>query len=239
MRRNEKPKQAVFLLLSELLRSERLPPITLLFIGLNVTFYLELLEDLAFSLNTVCLSVSSILEDKQWLRIIFSPFFHVDDWHLYYNMVSFCIKGRSLEKRYGSYYFSVLLLVFSISCSLAYILIEYVAAYFIFKNYSLLNSCAVGFSGVIFALKVLTTHHLQSGTIYTLKGSLSVPSKYAYWFELIAISILTPNASFAGHLAGVLVGLLYIYGPLKFVIKQLSDSTSNFIFFQLISFLIY
>lgn len=36
---------------------------------------------------------------------------------------------------------------------------------------------------------------------------LGIPTKYVYWFELFLISILVPNSSILGHLAGILVGL--------------------------------
>lgn len=194
--RREKPKTAVFLLAGELLRSDRLPPITLGVIGLNVLIYLELFEFPFPSLGEVCLSVNEIFSRKQWLRLILSPFFHGDDWHLYYNMISFSLKGRSLEQKYGSVYFLVLLAVFTVSCSLMYICLEFLA-FQLLKTPSILDSCAVGFSGVIFALKVLTTHNLPSGTIHAF-GTFPVPSKYTYWVELIAISLMTPNVSFAG-----------------------------------------
>ena len=50
---------------------------------------------------------------------------------------------------------------------------------------------------MIFALKGLTTHNLPGGTVHFL-NFLPVPSKYAYWVELITISIMVPNVSFAG-----------------------------------------
>lgn len=196
--RREKPKQAVYLLIGELLRSDRLPPVTLAVIALNVIVYLELFELDFPSLGNVCLSANQILEYKDWKRLILSPFFHGDDWHLYYNMISFSIKGRSLERRYGSFYFFVLLAIFTVSCSLTYVGLEFLG-FKLFDKYAHLDSCAVGFSGVIFALKVLTTHHLPSGTVY-LGETIPIPSKYAYWGELVLISMLTPNASFAGIL---------------------------------------
>ena len=220
--RREKPKTAVFLLLSELIRSDRLPPVTLAILALNVAIYLEVFEQFDWPLAHVCLSAHSILSRRQWLRLLFSPFFHGDDWHLYYNMVSFGVKGRSLERRLGSLHFAVLLAVFTLFCSLMYVAVEYTAA-LIFDSQHLLDSCAVGFSAVIFALKVLTTHYLPSGPLHEL-GAIPVPSKYFYWVELVAISMATPNASFAGHLSGILVGLLYVYGPLEFVINSLVRS---------------
>ncbi|RNA04883.1 rhomboid-related 4 [Brachionus plicatilis] len=219
--RREKPKQAAFLLIAQLLRSDRIPPVTLAVIAINICIYLELFEFNFPTLGSVCLSFNFILYNREWKRILLSPFFHGDDWHLYYNMISFSIKGRSMEQKYGSFYFAILLSVFSVSTGLIYLAIEYLSYKILETNYAL-DSCAIGFSGVIFALKVLTTHDLPSGTIYGFDG-IQVPSKYAYWFELIIISLLTPNVSFAGHLAGIVVGLLYINGPLKILIDFLSS----------------
>jgi rhomboid domain-containing protein 1 len=193
-----KPKQAIFLLIGELLRSERLPPVTLSVIALNILVYLELFHFRLPSLASICISANSIIKNRQWLKLILSSIFHVDDWHLYYNMISFSFKGRTLEKRYGSRYFLIILGLFTIMTSLFYVGIELVA-YNLFNDYNYLNNCAVGFSGVIFALKVLTTYYLPGGTVYLLEV-FPLPSKYAYWCELIAISLVTQNASFAGLL---------------------------------------
>lgn len=196
MNRREKPKQAVFLLIGELISSERLPPVTLALIVINTLIYLELFHFKLPNLTKVCISANSIIKDHEWLKLILSPFFHADDWHLYYNMISFSIKGRTLEKKYGSKYFLILLAVFTIMNSFLYVGIE-ILAYHLFNDFSYLKNCAVGFSGVIFALKVLTTYHLPNGTVYLL-DVIPLPSKYAFWVELIAISLVTPNASFAG-----------------------------------------
>jgi rhomboid domain-containing protein 1 len=54
------------------------------------------------------------------------------------------------------------------------------------------------FTGVIFALKVLTTHYSPPGLHYAL-GFIPVPSKYIYWVELGIIQLIYPNASFTGN----------------------------------------
>ena len=54
--------------------------------------------------------------------------------------------------------------------------------------------------GVIFALKVITTHMLPSGVHYVM-GMFPVPSRYAVWAELGIIQLLIPNASFLGTYA--------------------------------------
>ncbi|CAB3372928.1 Hypothetical predicted protein [Cloeon dipterum] len=57
--------------------------------------------------------------------------------------------------------------------------------------------CAVGFSGVIFALKVLTSEQQDTSM------------RYAVWSELILIYLMVPGSSFMGHLAGILAGGRY------------------------------
>ena len=148
------------------------------------------------SLNTVCLSAYGIIYSKQWIRLLLSPFFHADDWHLYYNMSSFGVKGRSLERRFGSVYFFCLVALFSVSCGGVLVGLEFLASRILGETIHL-HTCAVGFSAVIFALKVLTTHYLPTGTDYMF-DTVPVPNKYIYWIELIVVSIMIPNASFAG-----------------------------------------
>ena len=59
----------------------------------------------------------------------------------------------------------------------------------------------MGFSGVIFALKMLAGD--SDGDF----GLFSVPQSMSIWTELLIIQILVPNSSFVGHLAGILAGL--------------------------------
>jgi rhomboid domain-containing protein 1 len=76
--------------------------------------------------------------------------------------------------------------------------------------------------GVIFALKVLTTHYDMSEVSYLM--GIPIGSKYAVWAELVLIQLISPNVSLVGHLAGILVGLAYIYGPLFYVIQSLNGN---------------
>lgn len=67
---------------------------------------------------------------------------------------------------------------------------------------------AVGFSGVLFAMKVVLNS--QSENYTAVHGILIVPSRYAAWAELILIQLLVPGVSFLGHLGGILAGILYL-----------------------------
>lgn len=67
------------------------------------------------------------------------------------------------------------------------------------RVYSVVPICPCA-AGVLFALKVLTTHYTQPGLHYAL-GLIPVPSRYIYWAELVLIQMITPNASFVGNVA--------------------------------------
>ncbi len=58
--------------------------------------------------------------------------------------------------------------------------------------------CNLLIEGVLFALKVITTHMLPPGMHYIM-GVFPVPSRYAVWAELGVIQLLVPNASFIGE----------------------------------------
>ncbi|KAG8329786.1 Rhomboid- protein 4 [Homalodisca vitripennis] len=141
--------------------------------------------------------------------------------HLYYNMISFIIKGRTLENRYGSSNFAVLLAFLVVITNSFYIALAKFGSEFL-EDYSMMRSCAIGFSGVLFALKVITTAETAPGTAYIM--GLPMPSKYAAWAELLIIHLMVPNASFMGHLAGILAGCLYTS---TFIGKVIDSIISN------------
>lgn len=79
-------------------------------------------------------------------------------------------------------------------------LLDYEAPYY--------NQYSVGFSGVLFALKVVLNS--RSDADYSIVEGLLIPSKYAAWVELVLIQLFVPDASFIGHLGGILAGILYL-----------------------------
>uniref|UniRef100_A0A3Q3L609 Rhomboid domain containing 1 n=1 Tax=Labrus bergylta TaxID=56723 RepID=A0A3Q3L609_9LABR len=97
------------------------------------------------------------------------------------------------------------------------LLLQYSANY-LTQDQSYSMVCAVGFSGVLFALKVLNNHYNPGGVTYVM--GFPVSNQYASWAELVLIHITSPGTSFVGHLAGILVGLLYTAGPLKAIMKK-------------------
>ncbi|XP_069017585.1 rhomboid-related protein 4 [Embiotoca jacksoni] len=195
---------------------DNVPPVTLGVLALNAYLYLFP----AAPLMQTCISVQQAYWLNDWRRLLLSPLHHVDDWHLYFNMVSFLWKGTRLERQLGGPWFFYLLSVLSLLTGLVYLVLEAVLTE-VTQDQSYSMACAVGFSGVLFALKVLGNHYHPGGTTYVM--GVPVSNCYASWVELVLIHMTSPGTSLIGHLAGILVGLLYTKGPLKTVMKKCAD----------------
>lgn len=207
---------------------DKIPPVTLVTILSQVAIFLgigDLTRWFPSSLD-VCVSTHLVWRQGQWNRLILGQLFHATDMHLYFNMVSLLWKGNMLERKFKSVYFAYLLAVFTVLTGLTLVGLNFIMSE-VFGDRSYELQCAVGFSGVTFALKVLTTHYSPRGMHYAL-GFIPVPSKYIYWAELGLIQLMVPNASFTGHLAGILVGLLYIKGPLKAVMDSFMPAEPSY-----------
>ncbi|XP_028760005.1 rhomboid-like protein 14, mitochondrial [Neltuma alba] len=195
---------------SEYYRSDRKPPITAGLIAANTLIYLRpsFLESILPSIDEVWFNPYLILKRKDLKRFFLSAFYHISEPHLVYNMLSLLWKGMQLETAMGSAEFASMvaaLLALSQGVTLMLsrsllLLFDYERAYY--------NEYAVGFSGVLFAMKVVLNS--QAHDEYTYVHGVIVPSRYAAWAELFLIQMFVPGVSFLGHLGGILAGLLYL-----------------------------
>uniref|UniRef100_A0A0B7AHF8 Peptidase S54 rhomboid domain-containing protein n=1 Tax=Arion vulgaris TaxID=1028688 RepID=A0A0B7AHF8_9EUPU len=216
-RRMRAPSLGVVLLAGHIINFgvNKVPPATLALIASQTAVFLDMFPKYFPTAQSVCISSYLVLYDQKWMRLILSAFYHGSDMHLYYNMLSLLYKGSWLESRLGTLYFIYLISVFTAMTSIVYVGLGFFLSQVMGSNSYLLD-CAVGFSGVLFALKVLAAHYTPSGPQYVF-GIVPVPSKHIYWAELLLIQVLVPNASFVGHLAGILVGTAYVLGPLRII----------------------
>eukprot|EP01038_Epipyxis_sp_PR26KG_P009219 gene9219-12430_t len=224
MMRQRRSSPMIILLLMNLFSQfggSNYPPVTIALLVCNIAIhvligsgdFLILGYDLA-SAKQNCLNPSTIVKalfsgNLLLNRIILSAFIHADDIHLYYNMMSLGWKGANLETMMGSsafLQFSAFSLIVSHSLL---IIIATLLNYAEFdNNYTGYESCAIGFSAVLFSIKLVWNHYSPSSQ--SVLG-LTIPSKYVAWFELVLISIINPNSSFIGHLSGILSGMIYIW----------------------------
>ncbi|ETO31852.1 hypothetical protein RFI_05265 [Reticulomyxa filosa] len=205
----------LLLLLSQLreIGLDNVPPVTLLIFVVNVAVHLFVYE---IGLDEVCLIPVLVFNYHEYIRIFLSPFFHGDNWHLYYNMVSLLWKGKQLEESpMGSNRFLFFVLIAIPATSILHLAIAQMASSF-FGADQYVHQCCVGFSGILFAMKVILTYNSPG---YAEYWGLHIPMKYLAWFELVLIQMVTPNASLLGHLCGILVGLLYVRGVFNLIFR--------------------
>jgi rhomboid domain-containing protein 1 len=225
MQRNRRSRETAPLVLAlgvqmaNILQGQEVPPITVFLIIINVMIHISPYPHIfGFDLSNIganCIYPTKIVDSishGQLLanRVILSGFIHADDIHLYYNMISLLWKGIHLENRMTSSSY-LKLVVYSLLCSHCLLVVMSYAldTMGVPPQLSGYHSCAVGFSAVIFCLKYVW--NVQSpGT--TGVGGMQVPTRYAAWLELVLTSLMVPNASFLGHLAGILAGVIYIQG---------------------------
>ena len=206
-RRNVNP--ALLLLLWEALAFVRrlpfVPYVTVGTLGLLVFLHVSVPP---YEISRTAISAAKMLSlapfSPLWLQVgIGSQLLHLDDMHIYYNSLSFLHKGAQLEhpRACGAARFAALLAVLTAATPVFYVALAALGSTFMPGLYA---QQAVGFSGVIFALKVV----LQAdGSGEEVVGGVRVPAKLAAWAELVVIQLVTPNASFLGHLAGIFAGL--------------------------------
>ncbi|KAF3824090.1 hypothetical protein GH733_008375 [Mirounga leonina] len=187
-RRSRGINTGLILLLSQIFHVgiTNIPPVTLATLVLNIWFFLNPLKPLFES----CLSVEKCYQQKDWQRLLLSPFHHADDWHLYFNMASMLWKGINLERRLGSRWFAYVIVTFSLLTGVVYLFLEFALAEFMDEP-GFRRNCAVGFSGVLFALKVLNNHYCPGGFANIL--GFPVPNRFACWAELVAIHFISPG----------------------------------------------
>lgn len=190
----------VLYLVSQIWQLEYKPPVTIALVALNVFMFFS---KYAPGVRYACLKPSAIVRRREFQRIGLSAVTHADEYHLYYNMGSLLVKGSQLEPVYGSIQFLLLCMELTVTSSLLYVL----AAYHL-QSAGAWNSCAVGFSAVLFGLKVILTHDSPG---YSDVAGYRVPTRLAAWAELVVIQMVTPHASFLGHACGIMAGLLHVY----------------------------
>ena len=148
-----------------------------------------------------------ILEKGEYYRLITSNFFHINIYHLLTNIYSFYGFSYILENQFrNSVNYAVLIFFLGITSNIIIILMSIIEMY-LFKTYSIYYTQILGFSSIIFGLKIILLNKFNINTQYF--GIVLNPNQTMI-FELIFASVMFPNVSFYGHLSGIISGILYI-----------------------------
>lgn len=138
--------------------------------------------------------------------------------------------GKVLEQQFGSFIFLCITILFLLIIGPLQIPLAIMFETITMNKIGLLstNQCGVGYSGVLFAYFMIYLSLIPNQRInfcgYQVKKWV-VP-----FIELIMLSVML-QASFIGHLSGIIVGLLYITGlPGCFQLRQTCMRNIEYIF---------
>lgn len=168
--------------------------------------------------NEVCLGLNAVTHNLQVYRIVASAFVHGGLLHVALNMLAFVPIGTSLERMQGTLalaHLTALLLLLGggiyigLAESISHIHRWSVAS-------TVATQCAIGFSGVIFGL-IVVDNSMTGATHRSIFGLFYVPAHLYPWTLLVLWQVIMPGVSFLGHLCGVLVGQLYVWGLLRWL----------------------
>lgn len=164
--------------------------------------YLLGLAGLAPRAGAVCLLPSAVVAHLQLYRVVLAPWFHSGFVHLAFNAVALYFLGAEFERAVGSTAAAYATLVVLAPVGGA---LHVAAAYFTdaLAGTTLRGNCAVGISGVLFALIVVQLKHAETVSFF---GLFTLPARVYPFFLLVVLSLLSPGLSFLGHLSGIAVG---------------------------------
>lgn len=193
------------------------PPGTVGAMGLNAAlFVVQIVGDVPLPRVTLC--PERVLYRGEIYRIVTSAFFHGGLVHIAMNMVSLSAVGSLLERRLGTLRTMLTMLWSVLLTSLLHIF----ASWLVYAALGISGPFmghSIGFSGVIFHLSVLEcnlgTHQIRS--VFNL---FDVPAHFYPWVLLLVLQLVMPNLSFAGHLSGIVVGTLQLYGMLRWLMPK-------------------
>jgi membrane associated rhomboid family serine protease len=199
----------------------RLPPLfTTACMASAVLVYLLGALGVGLGAQDACLRPSSVLTRFQVYRILLSPFYHSGIIHILFNMFAFYFLGGDFERQVGTLAAAYTTMIIFIPATGAL----HTATAYLFDalaGTTLRSNCAVGLSGIIFALIVVQLKFVETVSFF---GFFTLPANVYPWFLLVALSLLSPGLSFVGHLSGILVG----YGLSNAIFSRIIPSDAAF-----------
>ena len=194
---------------TQVARQEYRPPFTLTVIAAQAIFFMRPSWLVALTMcrraTELYMIPAAVVEACDLRRFLVSCMVHSDSYHLYYNAGAMLWQGTQLEAKFGSRQFAKLVGTLLVSSHALFVSMTWLVSCFGFDRPY--YSVSVGFSNVLFALKMVMCYELPGGVAQIF--SFAVPMKTEMWAELFFNWLLVPQTSLVAHLSGIMAGFLY------------------------------
>ncbi|CAM9388826.1 unnamed protein product, partial [Phaeothamnion confervicola] len=160
------------------------------------------------------LNARSVLYAGEYYRILTAAVMHAGLRHILFNMMSMCAIGSGLEATIGTLGLAFTILWSIVLCGVIYVTVEWGMTFVVTGDEQYLLQNAVGFSGVIFTLALLESF-TSAASHRSVFGFFQVPTRLYPFVLLLVLQFMMPGVSMAGHLGGIIVGLLHVYGATR------------------------
>lgn len=175
-----------------------------------------LLQKKGVTYGDIGLSYEAAMGQGQHWRILTATMAHVSPLHLLLNMSalwSLRVVEKLEDEHMGSVYYLEYTVVLIITSGLL-MLAMYHVLIFSFRLEYYKRVTAIGYSAVIFGWMTILAVKQPVGKLHIF-GMIPLPVHLAPFESLIITSLIVPQASFIGHLAGILAGYLIAYNVIQ------------------------
>ena len=192
-------------------------PVTAVIVVICVAIWL-IMWNRRIEVDDYATSYAKVVLEGQYYRIVTATFCHLSLLHLLFNSYGLFQLGF-VETFAGSYYYvveTIMLLALSEAIFLGTMYVMIVWG----RQPAYATSSAAGYSGVLYGVMTLAQQAGGGAVAIPLVGGYSLPLSIAPFITLAINQLLVPKASFVGHLAGIIAGLLLSWGAGDWLMRQ-------------------
>jgi len=163
--------------------------------------------------DKVCFSYTKVVTQGEWWRCLTAAHSHFDLAHIGFNIMSLW-SCRVAEMMLGPWVFFVQSLALVVLSKVIMLGVVYVVSSRLPspQGSAWQEGGSVGYSAVIFAWMTILCAHLKGYS--SVFGLVDVPSVMMPVVSLFLTQLIVRNASFVGHAAGIVAGVLAVFGML-------------------------